>query len=1498
MKKIVTMSLMALAASTQLMGAIKVTGLSVEGRNDQPIGLDAVHPKLSWQIATTENEKDIMQTSYHILVASNPDTLKLNRGDLWDIQKESDQSIFIPYAGKKLKPNQRIYWKVQISTNKGFTGWSDVSTWTTGLLNESHWQGQWIGLEQAMPWDIENEHSRLSARYYRCVFDKCQKKVKRATLHIAGLGLYDAFINGTHVGNNVMTPVPTDYNKTIVYNTYDVTQLLNGPENRKGKDKGDGRNCIAVVVSNGHYYATQQNENRFKITNFGYPTLKADLIIEYADGKSEVISTDTKNWKVSADGGIRSANDYDGEIYDANKEQKLWYTAAFNDSVWKTPEMSRRPNGRLVGNLTPAMKVAEQLKVKKLETKPDGRIIADFGQNFVGRVRVRLINKDKKHLLQKGDTLRIRLAERLSADGELYTANLRDAQATDYYISDGEDINMLEGENLSETWAPRFTTHGFRYAEITVLASSENMAASDANVGMTEQAYKKAEQRLSVAEADFQYMQGLLDRSSNKAKRKLYQQRMKEAKKSVEKAMNNKTNAENALAEARQNANYENSTVLEDSLFKETAFIGEVICDEMERAGKFESSNEMLNKLMDIAYWTIISNYKGIPIDCPQRDERQAWLGDHAIGCWGESFLLNNHALYNKWADDIAQAQRADGCIPDVAPAYWNIYTDNVSWPSAFIFVADMLYRQYGDASPIIRNYDAMREWIMHIHNDKSDNRGLIVADEYGDWCVTPESRDLIHTLDPKRKTDGVLIGSCYYYKLLELMAAFDDVILQLYNNATPEQRIALDRRGITASVLNADRNEYEQIRQSLGEAINKEFLHVKEGSSPLHTQGIMDCGRELTHILYPDSIYYGNNTVTGNLLPLAFGLVPNEYEDAVSRQVYAKLMLKPADGHLTCGAIGVQWLMRELSKRGRMDIAYLLATQKTYPSWGYMVDQGATTFWELWNGDTANPEMSSENHLLLVGDLIIWGFENVGGIRQKEPGYKKICLAPNFELEELSSADVSYNSPYGTITSKWKKSLTSLVWDIVIPANTTAEVVLPTNAVLPQKENTTPKAAPKPKAKKQKGNVREVRQEPLPDNVLVLGSGIHHLEYKLDPGKGDDRKGIIRNEFLFEKAPFATCHSASLAELPNGDLLAAFYGGTATGADDCCIYTSRKRRASDGTFEEGWSEPVKIVDGVLNDSVTKACYNPVLYQVPGGDLLLFFKLGKNVCDWSGYLMRSSDNGATWYGNRDLIVADHGVAQDSLLGATKNKPIVLPAGFRCADGTVLQKNRILAPSSKETATGTKDAVGQWRCYIEYSENYGHSWNITKPVPQDNKHFHTVQPTLLVHSNGRIQMLCRTAKPSDKNNLKYARIATSFSEDGGLTWSQMQLIDDLPNNNSGIDAVTLADGTFALAYNPFGCVDWRETEGADMPLRNPLCIATSEDGLEWKHFATLESSPVGQYSYPAIILGTDGTLHCIYSWRGERIKYQQIQLKEPKHVNRQGQGRNRNYNNKR
>lgn len=841
-----------------------------------PQGIDVRNPRLSWMIQS--EKRDVIQKAYRILVASSPEMLAKDQGDLWDSNKvPSDSSQWVSYAGKTLTPSIRCYWKVKCYSSKGESRWSEPAHWSVGLLDSTHWKGFWIGFDHAMPWDnSEALKSRLSARYLRTEF-VLKKPVSQATAYIAGLGMYELFINGKRVGDQVLAPAATDYRQSVIYNTFDVTSLLNQ------------KNALAVTLGNGRYFGIRRNK---AFTHFGYPKMRLNLLIEYMDGTHETIASDTL-WKLTADGPIRSNNEFDGEEFDSRKELVGWTQVGFNDKDWLHAERVVAPAGKLRGAMAPNMKVLQTLKPISIKQVGD-KFILDMGQNMVGWIRMNVRGN-------KGDTIRLRFAETLQKDGSLYVENLRTASSTDCYVCNGLESNQT-------TWSPSFVYHGFRFVEV----SGFQLPSTD-------------------------------------------------------------------------------------------DFVGEVVSDEMENLGTFSCSNDVLNQVYKNAWWGILGNYKGFPTDCPQRDERQPWLGDRAMGSWGESYLFENGPLYAKWLKDICEAQRKDGCIPDVAPKYWSIHTDNVTWPSVLVLASDMLYTQFGNTEPMRLHYDNMKRWLMHLKEKYMNERFIITRDKYGDWCVPPESPKLVLSKDPARQTDGKLLSTAYYLKMLQIMQRFCNVL-----------------------GLEKDKKEWVDLEHSMKEAFNAEFLNVRK-----------------------DSVFYSNNTVTANILPLAFGLVPEIHRDRVMKEVVQTLQITNA-GHISCGMIGVQWLLRELSREGYADVAYLLATQNSYPSWGYMAEQGATTIWELWNGNTADPTMNSGNHVMLLGDLLPWCYEHLAGIRSdgKQVGFKHIVLRPNFEIQDLSRVDASYRTPYGMVVSKWHKISKRLEWEVSVPSNTTAEVHFPDGKV------------------------------------------------------------------------------------------------------------------------------------------------------------------------------------------------------------------------------------------------------------------------------------------------------------------------------------------------------------------------------------------------------------------------------------------------------------------
>ncbi len=1035
---------------------------------DQPLGIDANPPRLSWTLSSTD--RDEMQSAYQIVVASTLKKLKADQGDLWDSGRvASSQSIQVPFGGQPLTSRELCFWKVRVWDDRGrVSDWSAPATWSMGILNPGDWgSAQWIGLDGivatnyltgaqwiwapgqpelnqtstvcyfrhevtlpanriiksayfqytgdnegrgwinhfdlgarnnhhtvkfndittrlvpgqtlvfgltgtyhggpepagvvgllkinftegpplliptdktwlvstneqtgwldtgfddshwasavelgaagAEPWGAirSAEPRTLAARYLRTEFVVSQP-LARATVYYSGLGLSELHVNGHKVGVRVLSPAFAQYNKRDFYVAEDVTKRLR-----------PGTNAMGVILGNGRFFA-DRSQVYSGTANFGFPKLLLQLHLEYSNGRTEDIVSDP-TWQLTTNGPIVANNDYDGEEYDARKELSGWDKPGYAADSWQEAQKVSAPGGQISAQNMEPIRVTGMIKpVSMRELKP-GVYIYDLGQNMVGWCRLRVKGP-------AGTRVTLRHAETLYPDGSLYLANLRGARATDTYILKG---------NGTETWEPRFTSHGFRFVEMTGYPGRPTLSALE----------------------------------------------------------------------------------------------GCVVNDDLQTNGTFECSNELLNQIYKAIVWGTRGNYRSMPTDCPQRDERQGWLGDRSEESRGETFLFDNSDLYAKWLQDMADAQRPNGSVPDVAPAFWPIYSDNVVWPSSSIIIPSMLLDQFDDQRTIAVHYASMKAWMGHMMQYMKG--GLISKDSYGDWCVPPESPTEIHSHDPALNTDKTLLATSYFYHDCLLMAKYAGML-----GKTGDQR--------------AFENQASEIKA----AFNQKFLDRDRGQ-------------------------YSNDTQTSCVLPLAFGLVPQDYRARVFQHLVDDMQFK-THGHIGTGLVGGQYLCRVLTDGGRPDLVYTIATQTNYPGWGYMMEHGATTIWELWNGNTADPTMNSGNHVMLIGDFVVWLYEDLAGIRSdsQQPGFKHIIMRPE-PVGDLTHVSATHRSPYGLISSQWHRNGNAFDWHIQIPPNTTATVYVPARSMESVRSGADiPKGFENSRA------------------VFELGSGCHHFKSILD---------------------------------------------------------------------------------------------------------------------------------------------------------------------------------------------------------------------------------------------------------------------------------------------------------------------------------------------------------------------------------------------------------------
>ena len=922
--------------------------------NDNPCGVDAGHPRLSWQLQS--DTRGQRQTAYEVLVASSQDTLKADRGDLWDSGRVASSRSAVEYRGVELRFGQPCWWKVRVWDKDGKPcREGPVGLWQMGLLQPSDWHGQWIAAQT--PRDTQRDGSTLApCPYLRRAFI-LTRPVRRATLYATARGVYELHLNGAKVGDALLAPGWTDYRKRIQYQAYDVTASMRPGTNTVGAILGDG--WYSGYIGFGHrrdYYGDR-------------PELRLQINIEYADGTQDVVASDG-SWQAMT-GPILYSDMLQGEAYDARKEMSGWDTAGAKADGWRPVILGAEVENPTERDVT--RQITAVVKDDALSVVADNDIAGDPAYNSVKQLRVIYTLGGVSHTrtVAEKETLQIpgpgevpgELVIRRAVYGALpqeadgppamvgthgppirVTQHLPARRITQptpgTYIFDleqnmvgwarlrvrgpvGTRVRLRFGEVLNpdgtlyttnlrsaratdtyvcrghgvETWEPHFTFHGFRYVEVT--------------------GYPGKPRRGAVT--------------------------------------------------------------------------GCVVGSDAPVAGRFTCSNAMVNQLVSNIGWGQRGNFLSVPTDCPQRDERLGWMGDAQIFARTATYNRDVAAFYEKWVQDVADAQSPAGGFSDVSPRVVDPADGAPAWGDAGIIVPWTVYMAYDDTRVLQEQWLAMTHWMDYITSVNPD--GLWVNrrnNDFGDW------------LSINADTPKDVLATAYYAYDAHLMA---------------QMARALDRSD--------DAAKYDALFTRVRDAFDAAYVAAD--------------GR------------IKGDTQTCYVLALRFGLLPDSLRPLVAQRLVDDIRAK--HDHLSTGFVGVGYLCPTLTETGHNDIAYRLLLQDTFPSWGYSIRQGATTIWERWDGYTKekgfqDPGMNSFNHYSL-GSVGQWLYQDVAGIDTDpdQPGFQHILLYPH-PGPGLTSASASFDSLPGRIVSSWSEKKGQFLWDVTVPANTTATARVPTQNV------------------------------------------------------------------------------------------------------------------------------------------------------------------------------------------------------------------------------------------------------------------------------------------------------------------------------------------------------------------------------------------------------------------------------------------------------------------
>jgi len=991
-----------------------------------PLGLDQVAPRLSWQ--SDNSEHNWRQTAYQILVATSAEGLSSGSADIWDSgRRESDESVGISYSGPALQSRHRYYWKVRVWDSAGQPSDSTESAWwEMGLLLPEDWKAKWIHWvnpedqadRQDIRWIWVKGQDALAAppktaAKFRLIVSLADKP-REATLALAVRGDYTAKVNGQQVGSK---------REWGTFDTRDITDAVQ-----------TGRNEIEVSVTSPD--APEPGPNKKAETTIAALAALVKVrrpsgeILRFATGdKWQATLEEKEEWhpaQVAADlsdkrfgnpGTIAEPAAYLRRGFTLSKSltsARLFATALGSYRVYL--------NGNRVGNdvLTPEFtdyrkRVLYQVyDVTSMLASGKNQIAALLGDGWYGSpltwvgmhffapptrfiAQLELDYADGSHeTIVTDDSWKASSSPIVRSQiysGEVYDARLEQAgwEKADFDDSRWSTAAVADAPSIavsSQNTAPVRIVQTIDPKSVTPLPNGAYIFDMGQNmvgwVTLKVKGAAGAKVRLRFAE--------ILNADGS-----IYTENLRGADATDYYILRGGGEESYAPHFTFHGFRYVELTGYPGVPARE-AIKGEVASSVSgDPVAKLVTSSDLVNRMWSIGIWGQRGNFLSIPTDCPQRDERLGWMGDAGVFWRTGSYNFDIAAFSQKFMQDIVDAQTAQGAFTNVSPntlpgsggetAGTSAWSEGMigapGWGDAGVIVPWTTWIQYGDKALIEKNWDAMQRWMEFIQSRNPDFlRKKGVGPNFADW------------LAPDEHTNKDLLATAYWALIAQMMSQMAHAIGK-----------------------DADAKRYEEVVQNIRAAFQKAY--IKEDGK------------------------VGTGTQTSYVVALYTKMAPESLEPKMVDKLVKDI--ESRNWHLSTGFLGTPFLLFTLADHGRTDVAYRLLLNETYPSWGYMLSKGATTWWERWNGDTGDPSMNSYNHYAF-GSVIAWVYRYAAGIdtAPQSPGFKEIVVHPHLD-SRLTAARAEYESDYGKIVSDWNGTPSGpFTLHLTIPANTTAKVYLP----------------------------------------------------------------------------------------------------------------------------------------------------------------------------------------------------------------------------------------------------------------------------------------------------------------------------------------------------------------------------------------------------------------------------------------------------------------------